>query len=105
MNIDNELLLRIEFIEFKQQILLLKHPSHKASIFAQLTLYEFLSIKDYVKNFEYYLEHGYKLNFKDFESGLYELIPKLKTYPESSVLILKVLMNISNFNKLFNSNN
>ena len=105
MSIDNELLSRVEFIEFKQQVLLLKHPSHKVTIFAELTLYEFLSIRDYVKNFEYYLENGYNFDFKSFESGLYDLIPKLKAYPESSVLISKILMNISNFNKLFDSNN
>lgn len=105
MSIDNELLSRVEFIEFKQQVLLLKHPSHKATVFAELTLYEFLSIRDYVKNFEYYLKNGHKFDFKSFESGLYDLIPKLKSYPESSVLISKILMNISNFNKLFDSNN
>ncbi|KGJ49196.1 MULTISPECIES: hypothetical protein [Paraclostridium] len=105
MSIDNELLSRVEFIEFRQQVLLLKHPSHKATVFAELTLYEFLSIRDYVENFEYYLENGHKFDFKSFESGLYDLIPKLKAYPESSVLISKILMNISNFNKLFDSNN
>ncbi|MDU3802686.1 hypothetical protein [Paraclostridium bifermentans] len=105
MNIDKELLSRVEFIEFKQQVLLLKHPSHKATVFAELTLYEFLSIRNYVENFEYYLENGHKFDFKSFESGLYDLIPKLKAYPESSVLISKILMNISNFNKLFDSNN
>ncbi|GAA0101900.1 hypothetical protein [Paraclostridium bifermentans] len=105
MSIDKELLSRVEFIEFKQQVLLLKHPSHKATVFAELTLYEFLSIRDYVENFEYYLENGHKFDFKSFESGLYDLIPKLKAYPESSVLISKILMNISNFNKLFDSNN
>ncbi|MDU3336769.1 hypothetical protein [Paraclostridium bifermentans] len=105
MSIDKELLSRVEFIEFKQQVLLLKHPSHKATVFAELTLYEFLSIRNYVENFEYYLENGHKFDFKNFESGLYDLIPKLKAYPESSVLILKILMNISNFNKLFDSNN
>ncbi|MDU7904562.1 MAG: hypothetical protein E7J33_03240 [Peptostreptococcaceae bacterium] len=105
MSIDKELLSRVEFIEFKQQVLLLKHPSHKATVFAELTLYEFLSIRDYVENFEYYLENGHKFDFKSFESGLYDLIPKLKAYPESSVLISKILMNISNLNKLFDSNN
>ncbi|QEZ69818.1 hypothetical protein D4A35_13335 [Paraclostridium bifermentans] len=105
MSIDNELLSRVEFIEFRQQVLLLKHPSHKATVFAELTLYEFLSIRDYVENFEYYLENGHKFDFKSFESGLYDLIPKLKAYPESSVLISKILMNVSNFNKLFDSNN
>ena len=105
MSIDKELLSRVEFIEFKQQVLLLKHPSHKATVFAELTLYEFLSIRDYVENFEYYLENGHKFDFKSFESGLYDLIPKLKAYPESSVLISRILMNISNLNKLFDSNN
>lgn len=105
MNFDNNLLSRIEFIEFKQKILLLKNPSHKVSIFAELELYDFLSIKDYVKNFEFRLENEYKLDFKDFELGLYKLFPNLKRYPDSAVLICKILMNLSNYNKLFNSNN
>lgn len=105
MSLDSELLSRIEFIEFKQKILLLKNPSHKVSVFAELTIHEFLSIKEYVKNFEYYLENGYKFKFKNFESGLYDLFPKLKRYPDSSVLIAKILMDLSNYNKLFNSNN
>ncbi|GAA0710742.1 hypothetical protein GCM10008904_22640 [Paraclostridium ghonii] len=105
MNIDNDLTSRLDFIEFKQQILLLKHPSHKATVFAELSLYDFLSIKKYVSNFEYFLDNGYNFDFKSFESGLYELNPQLKNYPESSVLISKVLMSLSNFNKLFSSNN
>lgn len=105
MGIDNDLTLRLDFIEFKQQILLLKHPSHKATVFAELSLYDFLSIKEYVTNFEYFLDNGYKFDFKNFESDLYELNPQLKNYPESSVLISKALMSLSNFNKLFSSNN
>jgi hypothetical protein len=105
LSIDNDLALRLDFIEFKQQILLLKHPSHKATVFSELSLYDFLSIKEYVTNFEYFLDNGYEFDFKNFESGLYELNPQLKNYPESSILISKALMSLSNFNKLFSSNN
>ena len=42
---------RIDFIEFKQNILFLKPPHHKAPVFAQLSLDEFISlIKEDIKS-------------------------------------------------------
>ncbi len=37
---------KIAFLEFKQNILFLKQPQHKASIFAELTLDIFLQIRE-----------------------------------------------------------
>lgn len=101
MSIDINLLDRLEFIEFKQQVLLLKQPNHTVSVFANLSLNEYFKIKDYVNKFEKTLNNSNYYTFKEFENGLYELSPPIKTYPGSSMLIAKILMDIKNFDLLF----
>lgn len=105
MNIDNNFLDRLEFVEFKQQVLLLKQPNHKISVFANLSLSQFIDIKNYVKNFENLIDKECKYTFMDFETGLYKVCPLIKTYPGSSVLIARVLMDIKNYDILFSHNN
>ena len=105
MSIDTNLLTRLEFIEFKQQVLLLKQPNHKVSVFANLSLLQFIDIKDYVSKFENSIGTNTKYNFKDFEKGLYDICPLIKTYPGSSILIAKILMDGINYDALFSSNN
>lgn len=105
MNIDTNLLSRLEFIEFKQQVLLLKQPNHKVNVFANLSLVQFLDIKEYVKNFESTMLEGKACCLKDFELGLYEICPLIKTYPGSSILIARILMSLENYDLLFSSNN
>lgn len=105
MNIDNNFLDRLEFVEFKQQVLLLKQPNHKISVFANLSLSQFIDIKNYVKNFENLIDKDCKYTFKDFETGLYNICPLIKTYPGSSVLIARILMDIKNYDILFSHNN
>lgn len=105
MNIDNNFLDRLEFVEFKQQVLLLKQPNHKISVFANLSLSQFIDIKNYVKNFENLIDEECKYTFKDFEIGLYNICPLIKTYPGSSVLIARILMDIKNYDILFSHNN
>ncbi|MDU1539833.1 MAG: hypothetical protein E6902_09455 [Paeniclostridium sordellii] len=105
MNIDNRILDRLEFIEFKQQVLLLKQPNHKISVFANLSLAQFIDIKNYVKNFEKFIDQESSYTFKNFEIGLYDICPLIKTYPGSSVLIARILMDIKNYDILFSHNN
>ncbi len=105
MNIDTNFLSRLEFIEFKQQVLLLKQPNHKVNVFANLSLDQFLDIKEYVKNFQSKMSEGKASYLKDFELGLYKVCPLIKTYPGSSILIAKILMNLENYDLLFSSNN
>lgn len=105
MNIDANLLSRLEFIEFKQQVLLLKQPNHRVNVFANLSLIEFLNIKEYVKKFEDKILEDNSYCFKDFELGLYEICPFIKTYPGSSTLIAKILMSLESYDLLFSSNN
>ncbi|MEG2985143.1 MAG: hypothetical protein RR835_10605 [Peptostreptococcaceae bacterium] len=105
MNINNNLLARLDFIEFKQQILLLKQPNHKVSVFANLSLSEYLNIKNYVNRFERSMNINKDYTFNEYENGLYELCPLIKTYPGSSILIAKILMDIKNFDLLFSHYN
>ena len=64
---------RLEFIEFKQNILLLKQPQHKASVFAQITLDEFLKIRDYTQEIGLKIKLGEVLIISDYEKNLYEI--------------------------------
>lgn len=92
---------RIEFLEFKQNILLVKQPQHKASVFYELTLEDFLIIRDFTFNIEEKIGIGEKYTIKDYENNLFELWPPIKSYPSSSTLVAKVLMSEDNFNSLF----
>ncbi len=42
---------KMDFIEFKQNILLLKQPQHRASIFYDLKLDDFIRIRDFTESF------------------------------------------------------
>ena len=96
---------RLEFIEFKQNILLLKQPQHKASVFAQLTLYEFLKIRDYTQEIGLKIKLGEVLAISDYEKNLYEICPILKSYSSSATLVAKALLNQDDFDSLFYSFN
>ena len=96
---------RLDFIEFKQNIILLKQPQHKASVFYNLTLDDFLNIRDFTFEFESQIKSGIKSSISDYESKLFEICPIIKSYPSSSTLIAKILMSEDVFNSLFSSLN
>lgn len=96
---------RIDFLEFKQDILFLKHPQHKASIFSKLTLDDFLNIRKFTDNVEYKIANGEEYDINRYENELFDIWSLVKSFPSSSTLIAKVLMNEDNFNSLFKSNN
>ena len=96
---------RLDFIEFKQNLILLKQPQHKASAFYKLTLEDFLKIRDLTLEFENKIKTGSTLSISDYENKLFELCPLIKSYPSSSSLIAKVLMTEDIFNSLFASSN
>ena len=96
---------RLDFIEFKQNLILLKQPQHKASVFYKLTLDDFLKIRDLTLNFENQIKSGARTSISDYESELFEICPLVKSYPSASTLIAKVLMSEDVFNSLFSSSN
>ena len=85
---------RLDFIEFKQNLILLKQPQHKASVFSKLTL-----------EFENQIKSGLRISISSYESKLFEICPLIKSYPSASTLIAKVLMSEDIFNTLFSSSN
>lgn len=96
---------RIEFLEFKQSILFLKQPQHKASIFHDLSLDVFLQIRDFTKSISEKILEGEKYTIGEYEQKLFELWPPIKSYPSSSSLVAKALMSNEVFNSLFSFNN
>ena len=84
---------RLDFIEFKQNLILLKQPQH------------FLKIRDLTLNFENQIKSGARTSISDYESELFEICPLVKTYPSASTLIAKVLMSEDVFNSLFSDSN
>lgn len=96
---------KIDFIEFKQNILLLKQPQHKASIFYNLKLDDFIRIRDFTEDFSNRILNNEKLTILDYEKELFRVWSPIKTYPSSSTLVAKALMKDNVFNLLFQSNN
>lgn len=96
---------RIDFIEFKQNILFLKPPQHKAQAFAQLSLDEFLKIRELTNKFSSRIEKNERLSISDYEKELMTICFTLRSYPSYSSLIAKALMKEDIFNKLFQYNN
>ncbi|CEI73946.1 MULTISPECIES: hypothetical protein [Romboutsia] len=96
---------RLDFIEFKQNILLLKQPQHKASIFYDLTLDDFLKIKSLTAKVSDIMTRGEKYTIYDFEKELFVIWPPIKSYPSSSTLVAKALMDTQYFDQLFMHDN
>lgn len=96
---------KIAFLEFKQNILFLKQPQHKASIFSELTLDTFLQIRELTNLVEEKISNGENYNLNEFEKELLEIWSAVKSYPYSPTLIAKSLMSTDSFNALFNDLN
>lgn len=96
---------RLEFIEFKQNILLLKQPQHKASIFVDISLDDFLKIRDYTQEIEAKIIGGGSCTIDQYEKKLFEICPLLKSYTSSSTLVAKALLSKNAFDLLFVSLN
>ena len=96
---------RIEFLEFKQSILFLKQPQHKAAIFEELSLECFLQIRDFTKSISEKILAGEKYTFEEYEKEIFLLWPPIKSYPSSSALVAKALMDNEVYNSLFSYSN
>lgn len=96
---------KIDFLEFKQDILFLKQPQHKASVFQELTLDDFLKIRDFTKDIEDKIINGEIYDISKYEKELFMIWPPVRSLPSSSTLIAKALMTEDTFNSLFKNNN
>lgn len=95
-----KLLDRLDFIEFKQNIIFLKPPNHNVQIFYQLSLEDFLKIKDFTKSYIIKMENNEDVSLSDFEKKIINIWQPAKSYPLAASLICKVLMGSSLYNKL-----
>ena len=83
---------RLDFIEFKQSIIFLKPPQHSTQLFYELTLEDFLKIRDFTKEYSLKIENEGLVSLSDFEKKLIDIWQPAKSYPLSSSLIARVLM-------------
>lgn len=89
---NNNLVDRLDFIEFKQNIIFLKPPQHSTQLFYELTLEDFLKIRDFTKEYSSKIEREEFVSLSDFEKGLINIWQPTKSYPLSASLIAKALM-------------
>lgn len=88
----NYIVNRLDFIEFRQNLIFLKPPQHSTQLFYELKLEDFLKIKEFTKEFSNKIKAGESLTLNDFEKKLIETWKPAKSYPLSANLIAKVLM-------------
>lgn len=91
---------RLDFIEFKQNIIFLKPPQHSTQLFYELTLEDFLKIKDFTKEYSLRIENDEFISFGDFEKKLIDIWQPAKSYPLSASLIARVLMGKNLYSRL-----
>ncbi|MEW9077410.1 hypothetical protein [Terrisporobacter glycolicus] len=83
---------RLDFIEFKQNIIFLKPPQHSTQLFYELTLEDFLKIRDFTKGYSLKIENEEFVSLSDFEKKLIDIWQPAKSYPLSASLIARILM-------------
>ena len=91
---------RLDFIEFKQNIIFLKPPQHSTQLFYDLTLEDFLKIRDFTKEYSLIIEYGKLASLNDFEKKLIDIWQPAKSYPLSASLIARVLLGKNLYAKL-----
>ena len=96
---------RLDFIEFKQNLIFLNESQPKTSIFYKLTLDDFLKIRDLTLQFENQVNSGLKRSILDYEGELIKVCPLIKSYQSMTKPIAKILMRENIFNSLFSSSN
>ena len=98
--INKNLLDRLDFIEFKQNIIFLKPPQHSTQLFYELTLEYFLKIRDFTNSYIIKVQNNENTSLSDCEKKLIDIWPPVKSYPLSAALIAKILMGSALYNKL-----
>ena len=97
---NNNLLDRLDFLEFKQNLIFLKPPQHSAQIFYELSLEDFLNIRDFTNEYKIKIENNDITSLSDFEKKLINIWQPAKSYPLSETLIAKILFGKNLYNKL-----
>lgn len=91
---------RLDFIEFKQNIIFLKPPQHSTQLFYDLTLEDFLKIRDFTNEYSSKIESGEITSLSEFEKKLIDIWQPARSYTLSASLIARVLMGKNLYDKL-----
>lgn len=91
---------RLDFIEFKQNIIFLKPPQHSTQLFYDLTLEDFLKIRDFTNEYSSKIENSEITSLSDFEKKLTDIWQPARSYTLSASLIARVLMGKNLYDKL-----
>ena len=91
---------RLDFIEFKQNIIFLKPAQHSTQLFYDLTLEDFLKIRYFTKEYSLKIESDELTSLNDFEKKLIDIWQPAKSYPLSASLIARILMGKNLYDRL-----
>lgn len=97
---NNNLIDRLDFLEFKQNIIFLKPPQHSIQLFYDLTLEDFLKIRDFTREYSLKIQNNELTSLNDFEKKLVDIWPPTKSYTLSASLIARILMGKDLYSKL-----
>ena len=86
---------RIDYLEFRQNLLILKQPCHKATVFFDLNIDIDESITD---TDELKIICGEGLKLYDYEKLIIDIWPNISNYPSACSLIAKSLLDKDVFN-------
>ena len=59
---------RLDYLEFRQNLLILKQPCHKATVFFDLTIDIYLKMKEKSEEFSENVKNGKNLKLLDYEN-------------------------------------
>lgn len=100
MDRNDSILDRLDYIEFKQRILFLKPPQHRTQLFYDLSVEDFLKIKNYTNAYCEKIKNNEKVSLNDFSKGLIETWEPAKSYPLSASLVAQSLMDKGLYDRL-----
>lgn len=80
---------RIDYLEFRQNIFILKQPCHKATVFFDLNIDIYLEIKQKTNEFAEKIRCGKILKLCDYEKLIIDIWPNISSYPSAYSLIAK----------------
>ncbi len=91
---------RLDFIEFRQNIFFLKPPHHNSNFFYDLTLQDFLKIREFAEEYSLKIKSNEPTSLSDFEKNLINIWQPTRSYPLLASLFARVLMDKDIYAKL-----
>lgn len=94
---------QLDYLEFRQNLLILKEPCHKAIVFFDLDIGIYLEMKEKSKEFCEKISNGQNLNLLDYEKLLISIWPTIRNYPSAYSIIAKSLLDKKSFDIITNN--